>query len=1178
MTSFIAQLNLWAGLEAEFAWPALWQSSLLIGLVLLLDLCCRRRIRPAVRYTLWLLVLLKLVLPPSLALPTSAAWWLRTPAAPAAPTASGTFTVTYGTDFQVTRQVPAVSRVVVAPRVALSPAGWLMSSTILVAVALLGWMLARWRQVARMARQGGAAPEWLDRLLEECRATVGIRKPLRLRLTTASVSPVVCGFRRPAILLPDCLVTGLSRAQLRTVLIHELLHLRRGDLWVNGAQALLQVVYWWHPLLWLANARIRRLREEAVDDAVMLALREASADYAPTLLEVARLLLYRPLASLGLIGILESKTALRQRIERLIDSQVSRKTGLTFTSSIGVLAFSVLAVPMGEAPQPKPPAAAVSPAEALAWPDPRFAGYEKIELEPGFFVIDQASLAAVFPELTTGQVPLTVNSNQVNELLAKLRQANARPYSLAEPLRVEKCSGGLWHYRIGGVTNNSANFETKAVGTRTIVTGGTVEFVTDNADFKPMELTFVPWQGSDSITCRAESVMNGDADTFRRLDLTIPHGGAALWASPAETAPGQRQVVLLREGPPTTAAESATVSDAPAQRSSSDKAATLIENGKAAYQAGRLDEAEQAFKAALQADSQNETARFYLNLVAVTRLNRPKQPGIFERAASTNSGNDAAAVARPKSSPDPAELYTRVIQADLDKFFARVGPFLGRPEPVDGQARSQAMRDFLHAIGLDLAPPKTMFWSSSGGLMVRAPLEEIKRLEQAIRALQAGQLANTNMAVGGPVSEVDPVDRSWPLDPLPTTRPGWVLPAPGGPDHAQAEPLNQARLRELISKVPVLGDIPLFSRLLRNEAATNASQPALVNRVYVLDPDLFFPGLARTRGLTNIVGRESRQRALQEYFASLGVNLTTRGELLYNDSNHALMIRATLAELDIAERAVQAFNSPWTQINIRARFVEMARQDTRALGFDWYLGNFLMSGSNHAALSPFGAPSAASGVLTDPQTRVLLRALEQHDGADILSQPSVTTLSGRPVQVQVTQLQTIVKSINPQALTLPGVHRTKAAEAQVFLTETIPLGPVLDVVPEVGEDGQTIRMKITATLNEFLGYDALARQEKVKVYVDGKSRRVVVPHPRLRVTTLETTAAVRDGQTLVMGDPKGTMTTFDAEGKPTTQPAAIEKKLLVFLTATLLDPAGNRIHPETPAGAPPTSNQTREAR
>ena len=61
---------------------------------------------------------------------------------------------------------------------------------------------------------------------------------------------------------------------MRAVLLHELIHLRRRDVWLNFLQALLQIFYWWHPLVWLANARIRRVREEAVDDAVMLALRD----------------------------------------------------------------------------------------------------------------------------------------------------------------------------------------------------------------------------------------------------------------------------------------------------------------------------------------------------------------------------------------------------------------------------------------------------------------------------------------------------------------------------------------------------------------------------------------------------------------------------------------------------------------------------------------------------------------------------------------------------------------------------------------------------------------------------------------------------------------------------------------------------------------------------------------
>src|SRR5580704_11487733 len=76
MTSIIDHLNVWGGHFAAFAWPMLWQSSLLIALVLAADVLLARRVRASVRHGLWLVVLVKLLLPPTLAVPTSAAWWL----------------------------------------------------------------------------------------------------------------------------------------------------------------------------------------------------------------------------------------------------------------------------------------------------------------------------------------------------------------------------------------------------------------------------------------------------------------------------------------------------------------------------------------------------------------------------------------------------------------------------------------------------------------------------------------------------------------------------------------------------------------------------------------------------------------------------------------------------------------------------------------------------------------------------------------------------------------------------------------------------------------------------------------------------------------------------------------------------------------------------------------------
>src|SRR5215469_9362449 len=69
-------LNHFGAQFLSFAWPMLWQSSLLIAVVFAVDHIFARKLRASVRHALWLAVLIKLLLPPTLALPTSAAWWL----------------------------------------------------------------------------------------------------------------------------------------------------------------------------------------------------------------------------------------------------------------------------------------------------------------------------------------------------------------------------------------------------------------------------------------------------------------------------------------------------------------------------------------------------------------------------------------------------------------------------------------------------------------------------------------------------------------------------------------------------------------------------------------------------------------------------------------------------------------------------------------------------------------------------------------------------------------------------------------------------------------------------------------------------------------------------------------------------------------------------------------------
>src|SRR5215472_8281879 len=114
MNQCVETVNRWAESFSAFAWPMLWQSSLLIAVILALDLMFARRIRASVRYALWMVVLVKLLLPPALALPTGATWWLWRPhPVVEPPPAIRNYTVSF--DNSVPEAMPPVSVPPVVP-------------------------------------------------------------------------------------------------------------------------------------------------------------------------------------------------------------------------------------------------------------------------------------------------------------------------------------------------------------------------------------------------------------------------------------------------------------------------------------------------------------------------------------------------------------------------------------------------------------------------------------------------------------------------------------------------------------------------------------------------------------------------------------------------------------------------------------------------------------------------------------------------------------------------------------------------------------------------------------------------------------------------------------------------------------------------------------------------------
>src|SRR5215469_2968305 len=145
MSDCIETLNGWGDIFWSFAWPILWQSSLLISVVFAFDLLCARRVRASVRYALWLAVLVKLILPPSLALPTGATWWLWRPHPAVETPVIQNYTVSYGDTVPDAYQPPATPVIVPPPE--LSSNAWVLLAAVAMGAGLFAWLAFRWLRV-----------------------------------------------------------------------------------------------------------------------------------------------------------------------------------------------------------------------------------------------------------------------------------------------------------------------------------------------------------------------------------------------------------------------------------------------------------------------------------------------------------------------------------------------------------------------------------------------------------------------------------------------------------------------------------------------------------------------------------------------------------------------------------------------------------------------------------------------------------------------------------------------------------------------------------------------------------------------------------------------------------------------------------------------------------------------
>lgn len=299
----------------------LWQTTFFAFAVALLTVAFRRN-RAQVRYWLWLSGSLKFLIP--FALLTNLGSHLEwVPAANRMATQIKSPAVAYTLE-QIRQPLFPES----APLTPSSPesihwipvaflAAWMAGFLTIVAIRLRIWF--RIRAVVRKS------------------IAIDIPFTVDVRSSPDLLEPGVVGVFRPILLLPDGIMEQLSPAELKTVLAHELCHVRRRDNLFAAMQMIVEAIFWFHPLVWSIGARLVEERELACDEEV-LSLGNEPEVYADAILNVCKLYTKSPLVCVsGVAG-----AGIRRRIETIMANRRVRSLSRTkqiLLTSAGLVAL-----------------------------------------------------------------------------------------------------------------------------------------------------------------------------------------------------------------------------------------------------------------------------------------------------------------------------------------------------------------------------------------------------------------------------------------------------------------------------------------------------------------------------------------------------------------------------------------------------------------------------------------------------------------------------------------------------------------------------------------------------------------------------------------------------------------------------------------------------------------------
>ncbi|NNE66040.1 MAG: M48 family metalloprotease [Pyrinomonadaceae bacterium] len=238
--------------------------------------------KPQLAYFVWLLVLLKLLMPSFLSVPLPEKNGLfNSPKAPVVLSTSTTGAVPVvpaGTEIPIEAATPAFEWTSLVEYI---PLVWGIG--ILIALAWSLFRIIRFDCLLRGSsdRVSGS----VKKIVLEFGSKLGLKRLPKIYETSADITPLVWWVGgKVRIYVPTRIIENLEKEELQMVLAHELAHVRRRDYLVRWLEWSAAIIFWWNPVVWWAQRNLRACEEICCDSLVLSTIAPEPHHYASSLL------------------------------------------------------------------------------------------------------------------------------------------------------------------------------------------------------------------------------------------------------------------------------------------------------------------------------------------------------------------------------------------------------------------------------------------------------------------------------------------------------------------------------------------------------------------------------------------------------------------------------------------------------------------------------------------------------------------------------------------------------------------------------------------------------------------------------------------------------------------------------------------------------------------------------